>query len=118
MRKTERGVAVAHRVCDNSHREQIVNLVESFVLCKHFSVYRIKMLRSAVYGAVNAYFRKAGFERAFNLCNKLLALLAFLVNSFNNFVIRNGVEVSKRIILKFPFYFIHTESVRKRCVNV
>ena len=76
------------------------------------------MLGSAVYGALNADFRKAGFQRAFNLRDKLLALLPFLVNSFDNFVIRNRVEIFKRIILKLPFYLIHTEPVRKRCVNV
>ena len=87
MNHTQRRIAVLHRVHDDAHRKQIINLVNGFILVLHFFVDTEKMLHPAV---------NLGFDACID--NMLTDLVYDILNIFLPHAFAHGNFIHQIII--------------------
>lgn len=111
-------VALVHRVDDDAHSRQIVDLVERLVLRLHLFIDGIKMLGPTEHFA----FDIALFEDVFDLLDdkidEVVPLVQLLVDVFDEVLVRLRLEVFEAQVLQFALDLRNTQAPRERGVNV
>src|SRR4051794_20530910 len=111
-------VAVLHRVDDDAHRGEVVDLVELAALAGHLRVDRVKVLGAARDLGADAERLELLVEVAARLGDVALALLALLVDEALDLLVLARVQRLEREVLELPLDRVDTEAVRERRVDL
>ena len=111
-------VAILHGVNDDSHRQQVVNLVYIDMQIVHFFVHGIKVFGSAVHFAVYAHFFEFFFDLLANCVQKALSFGLLFGNVFRNILVLGRQQIFHCQIFEFALEERNTKSARKRSIDV
>ena len=119
MHRTERGIAIAHRMGDDAQRHQVVNLGELLALALHLLIDRPIVLGTAVdLKALQANAVELIGERLDSLGQIALANLARLGYHARDALVGIGLQVKEGQVLEFPLDRAHAQTVGQGRVYV
>ena len=98
---TEHLVALVHRIDDDAHRRQIVDLVERLVLRLHLLIDGIKVLGAAEHFALDFALLEDVFDFLDDEIDEVVPLVQLLVDVFDEVLVRLRLEVFEAQILQF-----------------
>ncbi len=118
MNDAERGITVLHRIHDDAHREEIVNLVHGLVLVHHLPVYAEEMFDASL--NLRLYVRLFHIFGDFPdyLRDELLPLCLSLVYLTDKIVKDVGHVIFKRQIVQLRLYSRYAEPLGDGRVNI
>lgn len=102
MNNAQSGITILNIVDDNADSQEIIDLVELFVLGVHLVIDTVDVLRASREISFDAHFIQLGADAADDTVNELLAFCPFLVYKIGNPVILLRIEVTERNILHLP----------------
>ena len=111
-------IAVVHRIHNDPHCINIVDLVERVPLHIHFAVYARDALDPAGQKRLESVFAELFPQTVLNILQKCLALALAQRQRLFDLLIRHRVEDAQRQILKLLLDGADTESVRKRRIDI
>ena len=118
MYQAERGITFKLCINDYTHSVKIVYLVKALVLIIHLAIYAVSRLYSSLCLKMYFVLTKSFLNLTRNLFDKIGVLAVFLLNIALHLGISNWVKVGNTQIFKLLLYFLYTETVGKRRVNV
>ena len=119
MDRTERRVAIAHRLADHAQRHEVVDLAELLALALHLLVDGPVVLGAPVdLEALEPHALELVRERLDGLRQVALAHLAALGHHARDTLIRLGLEVEEGEVLELPLDGAHAQAVGERRVHV
>ena len=113
----ERLVTFAHRVDDDSKRDQVVNLFEAEPQLLHLRVNRKEMLGTPGDFRLHPAFVEPSRENIDHTRDIFLALLALGGDESFERPVRARIQVAKRQILEFRFEPVNTQPMRDRRID-
>ena len=119
MHRTERGVAIAHRMGNNTQRHQVVDLGELLALALHLLVDGPIVLGAAInLEALQANAVELVGERLDGLGKVALADLARLSHHARDALVGIGLQVEEGQVLELPLNRAHAQAVGQGRVHV
>ena len=118
VHEAEGGVAVAHRLDEDAHGAEVVDLLEGRSLGPHLVVDAVEVLRPAGDLRVDPGLGEVGLDRGLELLDVDLALLPFHRHLAADFVVLIRVEVLEAEVLELPADAGEAEPVGQRGVHV
>ena len=118
MHIAEHIVAVRHGIHDNTHRADIVDFVDRFVLGIHFTINRVNMLYPRRDRIGDMRLLQLFADTVLNALEEFLVLLALCLEPFHDLVVADWVEHLKRKILQLPLDPAHAQTVCDRRVDL
>lgn len=111
MDDAQDGVAVRDGIHDDPDRDQIIDLIEGFLLQHHLAVDGIEMLGAAVDVVMNALGIEALGKLGDDQADAFLPLCPFHADQVDNAVVSVRVDIFKRKILQLLLQGIHAQAV-------
>ncbi len=111
-------VAVLHRIGDDAHRREVVDLVELAALLGHLRVDRIEVLRAAGDVSLDAKPLKLAGKVFAGLVDVALALLALLADQALDLLVLARVKRREGEVLQLPLDRVDAQAVGDRRVDL
>ena len=118
MDRTERGVAIPHRINEHAYPDKVEDLVEGPPFDNHFLVDRPEVFRSTVDLGHDPELGEARLHVAQDLSEVEISLRGPLLDHLIDLGVALRVERRERQILELLFQVLHAEAMRQRCVDV
>ena len=118
VHRAQRRVAILHRLHDDAHGDEVVDLREAFALVHHLLVDGIQMLRTAHDLADDVDLLHLVVQRVDHFAQVLLALGARLGDHAADLLVLVGFEVVEGKVLKLPLHRVDAQAVRDGGVNL
>ena len=118
MHEAEHDVAILHGVDEDADGDEVVDLIEVFVLVDHLAVDAVEMFWSAgdlVFEVDGVHFPA---QIADDFVDVFQAFLALHGNALNEVVVDLWLEISKREVFELPFELDDTETVCQRRIDL
>ena len=116
MHGAEHGVAIPHRLHDDTKRMQVVDVFELAVATLHFQPDAVKMFGPPEHLRIDARLGERFLGRPQNGPHVLFALLPFLHYLAHQRLVGVGIEILEGQVLQFPFDLSQSKAMRQRRV--
>ncbi len=111
MNDAENGVAILHRVGDDSHGVEVIDLVDADALALQFSVDAVEALDPALDAAGDAGLFEAVAQHAFDPRHESFAGLAPRFYGGPDLLVSDGIDIFETKVFQFAANLAHAETV-------
>ena len=118
MHRAQRRVAVLHRLDDDAHGDQVVDLGEALALLRHLLIDAVQVLRAAHDLRLDAHLVHLAAQHGNDLVKVLLALEAAFGDHTRDLLELVGLKVIEAQVLELPFDGVDTQAVRDGRVDL
>ncbi len=118
MDYAERRVAIAYRVGDDAHGQQVVNLIDRAVLPQTFLVNGIEPLHAAVDFGGYAVFVQPLANRVLQIAEKRLKFFSLGDDGILQLLVSLGFKIAEGNVLQLPSDQTHSQAMRNRRINI
>ncbi len=118
MNDSQSCITIFHRINNNSHSKQIINLINILALVFHLFVNTKKMLHPPIYLCFNSSTRDMFRHLVHNILHVFFPCVLFESNLFHQIIVGFWFKVFQRQIIKLNFNLGDTKSLRKRGINI
>ena len=111
-------IAVLYRINDNPHRENIIDLIQRFMLIQHFLINTEEVLHPAFHFAFDLRVLHVAADFRFDLINEVFPGLAGQGDGLLQILIDLRLQIAERQVVQLDLDPGNTEAVRQRRINL